>query len=247
MTAPQALLPLYVGTSGWAYSVWKPKFYPRDLSTKNYLKHYAAKLTAVEVNYTFRRILSEKAALSWLDDVPPDFQFAPKANYYITHIRRLKDITEPFERFFPTLEPLRERKQLGPVLFQLPPNFKADVPLLRDFLAQLPRGTRYAMEFRHESWFTDATYRALKKKRVALCVAETETITTPEERTAPFIYFRFRRPTYKPSERRQLADRVERCLADGLQTYAFFKHNEDPRSPLNALELLKSVRKRRAA
>ncbi len=124
----------------------------------------------------------------------PDFRFAPKANYYITHIRRLNDIAEPFARFFPTLEPLRKRKQLGPVLFQLPPNFKADVPLLRDFLALLPCNMRFAVEFRHESWFTDATYRTLKRKKVALCVAETETITTPEERTAPFIYFRFRRP-----------------------------------------------------
>jgi uncharacterized protein YecE (DUF72 family) len=243
MTTPPKL---YVGTSGWAYPVWKPKFYPPGLAPKNFLKHYATRLSAVEVNYTFRRILSEKAALSWLADVPPEFQFVPKANFYITHVRRLREVTEPLERFLPTLEPLRKRKQLGPVLFQLPPNFKADVPLLRDFLAQLPRKMLYAIEFRHESWFTDATYRTLKKRNVALCVAETETITTPEERTADFIYFRFRRPSYKPSERKQLADRVEHCLADGLVTYAFFKHDEDPRSPLNAMELLKAVRNRLA-
>ena len=192
MTTPQNSL--YVGTSGWAYSIWKPDFYPKDLAAKNFLKYYSTQLNAVEVNYTFRRILSEKAALAWLADVPPDFQFVPKANYYITHIRRLKDIAEPLERFFPTLEPVRKRKQLGPVLFQLPPNFKADVPLLRDFLAQLPRNLRFAVEFRHESWFTDATYRTLERKKAALCVAETDTITTPEERTAKFIYFRFRRP-----------------------------------------------------
>lgn len=235
-------VPLYVGTSGWAYSVWKPRFYPQDLASKNFLQYYATKLTAVEVNYTFRRILSEKAAQSWLEDVHPEFRFVPKANYYITHMRRLKNVAEPLERFLPTLEPLRKRKQLGPVLFQLPPNFKADVLLLTDFLAQLPRGMKYAVEFRHESWFSDATYRALKRRNVALCVAETESITTPGERTAKHIYFRFRRPSYKPAERRKLADRVERCLADGLETYAFFKHEEDPRSPLNALELLKAVR-----
>jgi len=240
-------LPLYVGTSGWTYAVWKPRFYPQDLSAKNFLKYYATKLTAVEVNYTFRRLLSQKAAESWLDDVGPDFQFVPKANYYITHMRRLKDVAEPLDRFLPTLEPLRKRKQLGPVLFQLPPNFKADVPLLRDFLAQLPRRMKYAVEFRHESWFVDATYRALKRRNVALCVAETESITTPEERTASFIYFRFRRPSYKPAERRQLAERVERCLSDGVETYAFFKHEEDPRSPLNAVELLKAVRRSLAA
>ena len=239
-------LPLYVGTSGWAYSVWKPRFYPQSLPTKSYLQHYAAKLTAVEVNYTFRRLLSEQAAQSWMEDVGRGFKFVVKANYYITHVRRLKNAAEPLERFLPTLELLRKRKQLGPVLFQLPPNFKADVPLLSDFLAKLPRGMKYAFEFWHESWFGDATYRALKKRNVALCVAETESITTPEERTAKFIYFRFRRPSYKPAERRKLADRVERCLADGLETYAFFKHEEDPRSPLNAVELLKAVRNKMA-
>ena len=237
---------LYVGTSGWAYPIWKPGFYPKDVSAKNFLKSYATRLNAVEVNYTFRRLLSEQAAQSWMADVGRGFKFVVKANYYITHVRRLKNVVESLERFLPTLEPLRKRKQLGPVLFQLPPNFKADVPLLRDFLAQLPRGMKYAVEFRHESWFSDATYRALTRRNVALCVAETESITTPEERTAKFIYFRFRRPSYKPAERRTLADRVERCVADGLETYAFFKHEEDPRSPLNAVELLKAVRKKLA-
>ena len=139
-------LPLYVGTSGWAYSVWKPRFYPQSLTTKGYLKHYATKLTAVEVNYTLRRLLSERAAQSWMEDVGRGFKFVVKANYYITHVRRLKNVAEPLERFLPTLELLRKRKQLGPVLFQLPPNFKADVPLLRDFLAQLPRGMKCAVE-----------------------------------------------------------------------------------------------------
>jgi uncharacterized protein YecE (DUF72 family) len=237
-------LPLYVGTSGWAYPAWKPQFYPHDLSAKNFLCFYATKLTAVEVNFTFRRLLSAQAAESWMADAGANFRFVAKANYFITHVRRLKNAQEALDRFLPTLEPLRKGKQLGAVLFQLPPNFKADVPLLSDFLSQLPRGMQYAVEFRHESWFGDATYRALKRRNVALCIAETESITTPEERTAKFVYFRFRRPSYKPAERRKLADRVERCMADGLETYAFFKHEEDPRSPLNAFELLKAVRKR---
>jgi uncharacterized protein YecE (DUF72 family) len=238
---------IYVGTSGWAYPVWKPEFYPRDVAAKNFLKFYATQLNAVEVNYTFRRLLSEKAAESWLGDVDPDFRFVPKANQFITHIRRLKDAEEPLKRFLGSLEPLLRRKQLGPILFQLPPNLKADLPLLSEFLALLPRVVQCAFEFRHESWFNDQTYDALKKHNVALCVAETESITTPEERTAKYIYFRFRRPSYDAENLRKLADRVERCLADGLETYAFFKHEEDPRSPLNAVELLKMVRKRPAA
>jgi uncharacterized protein YecE (DUF72 family) len=238
--------PLYVGTSGWAYSIWKPEFYPKDVSAKNFLKFYATKLNAVEVNYTFRRLLSEKAAEAWMNDAGSEFRFVTKANQYITHMRRLKDAEEPLKRFLGSLEPLLRRKQLGPVLFQLPPNLKADVTVLSEFLALLPPVVQCAFEFRHESWFNDEIYQVLKKHNAALCIAETESITTPEERTAKYIYFRFRKPSYDAAEVRKLADRVGRCLADGLETYAFFKHEEDPRSPLNAVELLKAVRKRLA-
>jgi uncharacterized protein YecE (DUF72 family) len=237
---------LYVGTSGWAYPIWKPEFYPKDVVAKNFLKFYATKLTAVEVNYTFRRLLSEKAAENWMNDTGPDFKFVAKANQYITHMRRLKNAEEPLQRFLGSLEPLLRRKQLGPILFQLPPNLKADVTVLGEFLSLLPCVVQCAFEFRHESWFNDETYQALKKHNAALCVAETESITTPEERTAKYIYFRFRRPNYNAAELKVLADRVERCLADGLETYAFFKHEEDPRSPLNAVELSGLVLKKLA-
>ena len=140
-------LPLYVGTSGWAYTIWKPDFYPKEVSSKNFLKYYATQLTAVEVNYTFRRQLSEKAATGWMADVGPNFRFALKANQYITHIRRLQNVEEAMQRFLPTLQPLAT--QLGPVLFQLPPTAKADVAVLRDFLALLPTNFKAAFEFRH--------------------------------------------------------------------------------------------------
>jgi len=233
-------LPLYVGTSGWSYPIWKPEFYPKDVASKNFLKFYATKLSAVEVNYTFRSRLSEKAATGWMADVGPNFRFALKANQFITHIRRLKNVEEPLQRFLPTLQPLAA--QLGPVLFQLPPNLKADVLLLRDFLALLPRGVKAAFEFRHDSWFTDEVYQTLRERNAALCVAQTEKLSTPEVRTANFIYFRFRQPSYTADQLKELADRIARCVADGLEAYAFFKHEEDPRSPLNAVELLDTVR-----
>jgi len=235
------ILPLYVGTSGWSYTIWKPDFYPKDVASKNFLKFYATQLTAVEVNYTFRSRLSEKAATGWMADVGPNFRFALKANQFITHIRRLKNVEEPLQRFLPTLQPLAA--QLGPVLFQLPPSLKADVPLLRDFLTLLPRSFKAALEFRHESWLSDEVYQALQDHNAALCVALTEKLSTPEVRTASFIYFRFRQPAYTADEVKKLAARIERCAADGLETYAFFKHEEDPRSPINAVELLTAVRK----
>jgi uncharacterized protein YecE (DUF72 family) len=238
-------LPLYVGTSGWAYTIWKPDFYPKNVASKNFLKYYATLLTAVEVNYTFRRSLTEKAASGWMADVGPDFRFALKANQYITHIRRLQNVEEPIQRFLSTLQPLAT--QLGPVLFQLPPATKADVAVLREFLGLLPRNFKAAFEFRHESWFADEVYKTLQDHNATLCVAETEKLTTPEVRTASYIYFRFRQPSYSAEELKKLAERIERCVADGLETYAFFKHEEDPRSPHNAVELLNSVRNKRSA
>ncbi len=240
-----ATLPLYVGTSGWAYTIWKPEFYPKSVSSKNFLKYYATQITAVEVNYTFRRSLSEKAATAWIANVGPNFRFALKANQYITHIRRLQNVEEAIRRFLPTLQPLAT--QLGPVLFQLPPTSKADAGVLRDFLTLLPRSFKAAFEFRHESWFSDEIYQVLQDHSAALCVAETEKLNTPEVRTANYIYFRFRQPSYSPEEVKKLAHRVQRCIDDGLETYAFFKHEEDPRSPLNAVALLNSVRATRNA
>ncbi len=232
---------LYVGTSGWAYTIWKPDFYPKTVASKNFLKYYATQLTAVEVNYTFRRSLSEKAATGWMADVGPNFRFALKANQYITHIRRLQNAEEAIQRFLPTLQPLAA--QLGPVLFQMPPTAKADVPVLRDFLALLPRNFKAAFEFRHPSWFSDEVYQALHDRNATLCVAETEKLDTPEIRTADYIYFRFRQPSYSADDLKKLIDRIGRCVADGLETYAFFKHEEDPRSPHNAVEVLREVQR----
>jgi uncharacterized protein YecE (DUF72 family) len=235
-------LPLYVGTSGWAYTIWKPDFYPKEVPAKSFLKYYATQLTAVEVNYTFRRSLSEKAANGWMADVGPNFRFALKANQYITHVRRLQNVEEAMQRFLPTLQPLAT--QLGPVLFQLPPTAKADVAVLRDFLTLLPKNFKAAFEFRHQSWFSDEVYKLLQDRNATLCVAETEKLATPEIRTASYIYFRFRQPSYSADDLKTLIDRVGRCVADGLETYAFFKHEEDPRSPHNAVEVLNSVRKK---
>jgi len=229
--------PLYVGTSGWAYTIWKPEFYPKTVPSKSFLKYYATQLNTVEVNYTFRRSLTEKAATGWMADVGPDFRFALKANQYITHIKRLQNVEEPIQRFLATLQPLAT--QLGPVLFQLAPTQKADVAVLHDFLALLPRNFKAAFEFRHASWFSEEIYKELANHNATLCVAETEKLTTPEVRTASYIYFRFRQPSYSSDEVKKLAERVGKCVADGLETYAFFKHEEDPRSPLNAVELLR--------
>ena len=230
---------LYVGTSGWAYTIWKPEFYPKNVPSKSFLKYYATQLNTVEVNYTFRRSLTEKAATGWMADVGPNFRFALKANQYITHIRKLANCEEPVQRFLAGLQPLAT--QLGPVLFQLGPTQKADAGLLREFLTLLPRNFKAAFEFRHASWFSDEVYQVLSDRNATLCVAETEKLTTPEVRTADYIYFRFRQPEYSAEQVKELAQRVKKWVSEGVETFAFFKHEEDPRSPLNAVELLKEA------
>jgi uncharacterized protein YecE (DUF72 family) len=233
----------YVGTSGWAYDIWQPDFFPEGLSKSKFLPYYASRLTACEVNYTFRNRLSEKTAQKWIAETPASFRFVCKANQFITHMRRLKNCEEPVETFAKGMEPLRTAGRFGAALFQLPPNFKADPAVLRDFLQLLPKWMKATIEFRHESWFTEATYKVLSRAKAALCVAETDELTTPEIQTAPFIYYRFRKSSYSAVARKKLAERVIAARRKSDAVYAFFKHEERPESPLYAAELLKRVLK----
>ena len=232
---------LYIGTSGWAYPSWKPDFFPPETKSKDFLRYYSTRLNATEVNYTFRRLVTEKALAQWIADTPKDFRFVLKAHYFMTHVRRLKDAEEPIERFFTSIGPMIASGRMGPVFFQLPPNFKADVPRLRDFLAQLPDGLQYAWEFRHESWFTDETYEVLADFNSSLCIAENEKTVTPNLLTAGFAYYRFRQPKYSRPTLKKIAERLH-ALAEKRDAYAFFKHEEDPRSALWAATALKFAR-----
>ena len=232
---------LFAGTSGWAYPSWKPEFYPEKLAQKKFLSYYATRLNTVEVNFTFRQLVKETTIRNWMQDTPPHFRFGVKAHQVITHIKRLKGVEDFIPRFLATIEPLASAGKLGPVLFQLPPNLKFDAELLRDFLAVLPRTVPAAFEFRHASWFVEETWQLLKDRNVALCVAETETMTTPDVATAAFTYYRFRKPTYTGEERTSMIDRVRQHMADGRNVYAYFKHEETPAGALYAVETLREL------
>jgi uncharacterized protein YecE (DUF72 family) len=232
---------LFAGTSGWAYPSWKPDFYPEKLAQKKFLGYYATRLNTVEVNFTFRQLVKETTIQNWLAESPAHFRFGVKAHQVITHIKRLKGTEDFVARFLGTIEPLAAAGKLGPVLFQLPPNLKADLALLKDFLAVLPRTVPAAFEFRHESWFGDATWDLLKSANAGLCVAETETRTTPDVVTASFAYYRFRKPTYTGDERRAMVDRMRQHLAEGRNVFAYFKHEETPQGALYAVEVLHEI------
>ncbi|MFZ0535741.1 MAG: DUF72 domain-containing protein [Candidatus Sulfotelmatobacter sp.] len=232
---------LFVGTSGWAYPTWKPDFYPAKLALKKFLEHYATQLNTVEVNFTFRQLVKETTIQNWIEQTPAHFRFGVKAHQVITHIKRLKGTEEFLPRFLATVAPLASAGKLGPVLFQLPPNLKADAVLLRDFLTTVPRALPAAFEFRHDSWFTDETWERLKSHGVALCVAETEERTTPDVVTGPFVYYRFRKPNYTEEERRGMVARIGEHMAAGRDVFAYFKHEETPEGALYARNLLREV------
>jgi uncharacterized protein YecE (DUF72 family) len=232
---------LYVGTSGWAYPSWKPAFYPEKLAQKKFLQFYSSKLNAVEVNYTFHHMVSEKTLQSWIADTPPDFRFCIKAHQAITHIRRLKNTEELLQRFLSSIEPLAAAGRLGSVLFQLPPNLKADPMLLHGFVTALPTVLRASFEFRNPSWFNEEVFAMLRKHNLAICVAESEERDTPDVPTAPFRYYRYRKPDYSAAERRAIAANVTRQCADA-DVFVFFKHEETPEGALYAEELLNNLR-----
>jgi uncharacterized protein YecE (DUF72 family) len=232
---------LYAGTSGWAYPSWKPDFYPAKLAQAKFLQYYATKLNAVEVNFTFRQLLKETTAQKWIEATPAGSRLSIKAHQVITHIKRLKGAEDFVARFMSTIEPIARAEKLGPLLFQLPPNMKADATLLREFLTVLPRAVPSAFEFRHASWFSDEIFAILKGGNRALCVAESEERTTPDVVTADFSYYRFRKPSYTPDERRTMVDRIREHLAQGRNVFAYFKHEETPEGAIYAGEVLKEV------
>ena len=234
---------VYSGTSGWAYSSWKPDFYPASLASARFLGYYATRLNSVEVNYAFRSFPTDRLLKGWTDATPAKFKFAVKAHQSITHVKRLRGAAELTAQFISSLQPLEKAGRLGPVLFQLPPFLKCDVPMLTEFLATLPPHLRAAFEFRNVSWFADEVFAALRKRNVALCHAESEKIQTPTVQTADFFYLRLRKDTYSA---KSLGEQTQRIadLSRRAEVFAYFKHEETPEGALRAEALLAAINAR---
>lgn len=232
---------LFTGTSGWAYPTWKPEFYAADVPSRAFLHVYASLLTSVEVNYTFRTLPTRPQLQGWLDATPPGFRFSFKAPQRITHFQRLRGSHEAVSEFIASLEPAREARKLGTLLFQLPPNLAADPARLKDFLS-LPAfddSAPLAFEFRHPSWFSEETYEILRQHNVALCVAESNDLASPDVRTAKHRCYRLRRDGgYSPAELKAFAARFTALAKEG-EIFVYFKHEDEPTGALNALAMLR--------
>jgi uncharacterized protein YecE (DUF72 family) len=236
---------IHAGTSGWAYPLWKPVFYPAKLPAKRFLEHYATQLNSVEVNYTFRAFPTASALAGWIAATPAGFRFSFKAPQRITHFSRLRDCHELVGRFVDVLEPMRAAGKLGPLLFQLPPNFKADPVLLADFLSAPalvgPMAPMVAFEFRHESWFAEECYAVLRLRNAAVCIAESDDLRTPEVQCArTHACYRLRRTNgYSEQEVAEFAERFS-ALATERDVFVYFKHEDEPTGALNAASFLKA-------
>ncbi len=221
----------WVGTSGWSYGSWRGCFYPQELKPAAWLRHYARFLHSVELNASFYRLPQEQTLRGWVDKTPDDFLFSVKAWRAITHFRRLADCQSHLRDMFARLELLAGK--CGPVLFQLPPRFAADLPRLDAFLAQLPAGHRYAFEFRDPGWHTAATYDALTRHNAAFCPFELAELTGPRVVTADFTYVRLHgrqaryRGAYGEAALAEWADWLRGLLGDGRDVHVYFDNTDE--------------------
>lgn len=218
---------LSIGTSGFAYKEWNGTFYPKGLSSSGMLRYYAGHFRAVEINNTFFRMPTESVLRQWADDVPDGFTFALKAPQLITHRKRLSEVDEPVAQLFRVADALGAR--LGPVLFQLPPNFKKNLARIETFLDLVPKDAKVAIEFRHPSWFDDDVLGALRGRAAALCVAHGEDVDTPPISTADWGYLRLRHVTYTEADLEQWRSFVG--AQDWSEVHVFFKHEATGTGP----------------
>jgi uncharacterized protein YecE (DUF72 family) len=229
---------LHAGTSGYAFKEWKGSFYPPDLKDDAMLGYYASKFRTVEINNTFYRLPKEGVLQAWAAQVPEPFTFAIKASQRITHHARLKpEGASAVEFLLKNTSALAGR--LGPILFQLPPNLKKDFDRLRTFLDTLPADRRYTIEFRHESWFDEDVFAALRARDIPMCIVEQPEFASPVVSTASWGYVRLHRFDYDDAMMAEWAKRL--AAQPWSETYVYFKHDEGIGSGPPAVDAFRRV------
>ena len=230
---------IWIGTSGYNYPEWKGSFYPADLPASKMLAFYAARFPTVEINYTFYRLPTEKLVAGWAAGTPTPYKLTLKAPKRITHDKRLRDAGELVRAFCQVAGSLGDK--LGVLLFQLAPNFKMDLAVFDVFLADLPPGARAAFEFRHPSWFDEAVYDRLRARNLALCIADSDKLSTPVVATANYGYFRLRDEGYQDDDIARWADTIRAHQDQWKDTFVYFKHEEEGKGPEFARRLIERI------
>ncbi|WP_299436584.1 DUF72 domain-containing protein [uncultured Rhodospira sp.] len=234
-----------IGTSGWHYDHWVGPFYPDGTRPADRLAHYAGRFPAAEVNTTFYSLPSADTLATWRALTPDGFVFACKASRYITHMKKLKDPQESLAPFLETVRALGDR--VGPLLFQLPPKWRANPDRLDALLAAVPTAYRCAVEPRDESWFSDEIDAVLSRHNAAFAVYDIDGRTSPVKTTADFAYVRLHGPgkayegSYDDAALGAWADRIRAWRDGGPDVYVFFDNDQDGHAPRDAARLMEMV------
>ena len=232
---------IHIGTSGWSYEHWQGYFYPEGLAADQRLAYYDKYFHSVEINSSFYRLPSPSVLARWRDSAPDDFVFSVKASRYITHIKKLRDPRRTLKQFMTRMELLAGK--LGPILFQLPPRWHINVDRLAVFLKVLPRGYRYAIEFRDPSWFNSRIYQLLAEHAVAFCIFDLNKMLSPVEVTADFVYIRLHGPNgpyqgqYDDRTLAAWADAIRRWRRERREIFCYFDNDEAAYAVQDALRL----------
>jgi len=230
-----------IGTSGWHYKHWIGTFYPLKTSPPKMLAYYQERFDTVELNNSFYHLPKKPALEYWRDSTPAKFLFAAKASRFLTHMKKLKDAEQGLERFFEAIETLEQK--LGPILFQLPPNWEIDFDRLKTFLQLLPRHHRYAFEFRNSTWHVSSIYALLRENNAAYCAFHLAGEHSPIELTADFSYVRLHGPggkyqgSYSESELERWSDRIREWRKQLKAVYIYFDNDEAGYAAGDALRL----------
>lgn len=236
---------IHIGTSGWHYKHWRGAFYPEKLPASKWLEFYTQRFDTVELNSTFYRLPLETGLDTWRETTPKGFIFAAKGSRFITHMKKLKDPEPAIEKYFDRVE--RLGRKLGPIVFQTPPWWEANLERLEAFLAALPRGHRYAFELRNPTWHTPEVCRILRRHDAAFCIFEIAGFHSPIEITADHTYVRLHGPggayqgSYPAATLRAWSDRIRAWERDLRAIYIYFDNDQAAYAVQNALELKSAV------
>jgi uncharacterized protein YecE (DUF72 family) len=230
---------VFVGTSGYSYPEWKGRFYPEGLAAAKMLGYYAGRFPTVEINATFYRMPTPAILAGWQRQVPPSFRFTLKAPRRITHDRRLRDVADPVRAFCDAAAGLGP--QLAVLLFQLPPSLRKDLDVFDRFLEALPPKAPAAFEFRHDSWLDEDVYTRLRRRNLALCIADTGSRSTPIVETADYAYLRLRDEGYDDADLARWAATARDLASGGREVFVYFKHEDEGKGPEFAQRLMEMV------
>jgi uncharacterized protein YecE (DUF72 family) len=236
-----------IGTSGWSYPSWRGLYYPRQLRAADWLAYYAARFDTVEINHSFYQLPKVESLLAWRATVPEGFTFAVKGSRFITHMKKLKDPELALKPFFERIVLLGDAT--GPILWQLPPRWRVDVPRFAHFLDVLPAGYRYTFEFRDPSWYDDRIYALLAARHHGFCIYDLAGHQSPILETSRLVYVRLHGPShlkyhgsYGDEALAAWAERLVGWASQGRDVWCYFDNDTDAHAPHDAARLLALVR-----